>query len=179
MYLVFSTSLNPDSRSRILARAAVRLLREHGDSVRLVDLAELDLPLCDGHDCYAQEAVVSVREAIEQARGILIATPIYNYNVAASAKNLVELTGKAWTEKVVGFLCAAGGSGSFMAPMGLANSLMLDFHSLILPRFVYASGESFSGQEIADTDCEDRVRQLVQLLVRVSSALHDVVGEHK
>ncbi len=177
MYLVFSTSLNPDSRSRILARAAVRMIGEEGDSAHWIDLAELNLPLCDGHECYSQQDVVTVRTAIEEARGILISTPIYNYDVSASAKNLIELTGKAWSEKVVGLLCAAGGAGSYMAPMGLANSLMLDFHSLILPRFVYASGESFSGQEIADTDCEDRVRQLVQLLIRVSSALHNVIGD--
>ena len=77
----------------------------------------------------------------------MIATPIYNYNVSSSAKNLVELTGKAWTDKVVGFLCAAGGRGSYMGCMGLANSLMLDFRSLILPRFVYATGDPFAGEQ--------------------------------
>jgi FMN reductase len=37
--------------------------------------------------------------------------------------------------KVVGFLCAAGGKSSYMSVMRLANSLMLDFRCLIIPHF--------------------------------------------
>ena len=46
---------------------------------------------------------------IEGADGILIAAPVYNYDVAAATKNMIELTGSAWEDKIVGFLCAAGG----------------------------------------------------------------------
>ena len=76
--------------------------------------------------------------------GIVVATPIYNYDASAAAKNLVELTGRAWQNKVVGFLCAAGGDGSYMSIMALANSLMLDFRCVIVPRFVYATGGAFA-----------------------------------
>lgn len=174
MYLVISTSLNPDSRSRILARAAMSLLQQHSAATEpaFLDLAELKLPMCDGASCYGHPDSVAATEAVNQAKGILLASPVYNYDLSAAAKNLIEITGKAWTDKVVGFLCAAGGQGSFMAPMGMANSLMLDFRSLILPRFVYATGESFSGDQIADTDCEQRVEQLVAQLIRITTAQH-------
>lgn len=173
MYLVISSSLNPDSRSRILARAAVSVLQQHSAEPEFVDLAELNLPLCDGASCYGHPDAVTVTEAVTQAKGILLASPIYNYDLSAAAKNLIEITGKSWTDKVVGFLCAAGGQGSFMAPMGMANHLMLDFRSLILPRFVYATGESFSGNQIADADCEQRVEQLVAQLIRITNAIHN------
>ena len=39
---------------------------------------------------------------------IVLATPVYNYHVSAATKNLIELTGSAWEDKLVGFLCAAG-----------------------------------------------------------------------
>lgn len=173
MYLVISTSLNPDSRSRILARAAEKSLSGQTDGeIATLDLADLNLPPCDGDACYGHPDVVMASEAISAASGILLASPVYNYDLSAAAKNLVELTGKAWTDKVVGFLCAAGGQGSFMAPMGLANSLMLDFRSLILPRFIYATGATFSGPQITDVDCESRIDELTRTLVRVTQALH-------
>lgn len=172
MYLVISTSLNPDSRSRILAKAAKSELEKHSAETQYLDLAEINLPLCDGATCYGHEDSAAAAESVGAAKGILLASPIYNYDVSAAAKNLIEITGKAWTEKVVGFLCAAGGQGSFMAPMSVANSLMLDFRSLVLPRFVYASGEAFAGNQIAETEVEQRIEQLVEQLVKVTSALH-------
>ncbi len=172
MYLVISTSLNPDSRSRILARTAKSALERNSVDSQFLDLAELNLPVCDGASCYGHPDSASVIEAVSSAKGILLAAPIYNYDVSAAAKNLIEITGKAWTEKIVGFLCAAGGQGSFMAPMSVANSLMLDFRSLILPRFVYASGEAFAGNLISEADVDQRIEQLVDQLILVTEAIH-------
>ncbi|MCH2181521.1 MAG: NAD(P)H-dependent oxidoreductase [Mariniblastus sp.] len=172
MFLVLSTSLSENSRSRILARFAAERLRSKTVPCQWVDLAELPLPTCDAGPCYADPNVQQVNALIQEARGILIAAPVYNYNLSASAKNLIELTGKSWTDKVVGFLCAAGGQSSYMGVLALANSLMLDFRTVILPRFVYATGESFSGNEIAETDVEQRIDELVDQLIRFSTALH-------
>jgi FMN reductase len=171
MYLVVSSSLNPASRSRVLAEEAFHRLQALTPEVVLVDLAEYCLPVCDGGACYDDAKVKRLAEMIQQARGILVATPIYNYDVNAAAKNLVELTGEAWEDKVVGFLCAAGGKVSYMAVMGLANSLMLDFRTFILPRFVFATGASFENGRLADPKVDERMAELVESLVRVSEAL--------
>src|SRR5256714_12133895 len=72
--------------------------------------------------------------AVENADGILIASPVYNYDVAAATKNMIELTGSAWEDKIVSFLCADGGHASYMSVMSYANSLMLDFRCVIIPR---------------------------------------------
>ncbi|SVE00971.1 uncharacterized protein METZ01_LOCUS453825, partial [marine metagenome] len=80
------------------------------------------------------------------------------------AKNIVELTGTAWSDKPVGFLCTAGGRSSYMSPIGLANSLMLDFRSLIIPRFVYAVKDDFGD----DGDLSDQLRARVDDLVRAA-----------
>ncbi|MEZ6094065.1 MAG: NAD(P)H-dependent oxidoreductase [Pirellulaceae bacterium] len=172
MYTVFSSSLNSDSCSRLLARAAVEIFTQSGCEAQLIDLAEIQLPFCDAGDCYSHDSAVQCREAIEQSDGILIAAPVYNYDLSAAAKNLIELTGRAWTNKVVGFMAAAGGSGSYMSVMGLANSLMLDFRATIVPRFVYATGECFVNGVIKNDDVRTRVEQLVLETVRYSRALN-------
>jgi FMN reductase len=174
MYLVISTSLHPDSRSRILATEAMKELQQTEVPCQLIDLAAIKpLPPCNGHDCYNDPLVGDLAGRIAGASGILIAAPVYNYDVSASCKNLVELTGSAWNDRIVGLLCAAGGLGSYMSPMGLCSSLMLDFRCLILPRFVYATGDCFGGGRLHDKKVARRIEELVQQLVRVASALHD------
>jgi FMN reductase len=109
--------------------------------------------------------------AIEAADGILVAAPVYNYDVAAAAKNMIELTGSAWENKIVGFLCAAGGAASYMSVMAYANSLMLDFRSVIIPRFAFATREAFDGGNITDKEITERIKTVADELVRFTKAL--------
>ena len=141
-----------------------------------LDIKDLDLPLCDADKCYGIAGAKKLNELIESADGILIAAPVYNYDVAAAAKNMIELTGSSWEEKIVGFLCAAGGISSYMAVMAYANSLMLDFRTVIIPRFVYATGEAFDGDQIADKKVTSRIEQVADDLVRFTEALRGKIS---
>ena len=171
MLLVVSASLNPNSRSRILAAAAAERVHEAGEEVETLDLLDSPLPPCDGVSAYDHPHAIRAGELVRAAAGVLLAAPVYNFDVNAAAKNLVELTGRAWTGKTVGLLLAAGGHGSYMSGMGLANSLMLDFRCLIVPRFVYATGDAFEGTRLADEEVERRVHQLADEIVRIVRAL--------
>jgi FMN reductase len=73
--------------------------------------------------------------------------------------------------KVVGFACAAGGKGSYMSVMSVANSLMLDFRCHIVPRFVYALGDAFQGSEITDPEVIERVEELAEEMIQISESL--------
>jgi NAD(P)H-dependent FMN reductase len=174
MILVISSSLHPDSRSRILARACIDQLESLGERSELFDLSQTVLPACDGASSYGDANVVALSKLITDADGILIAAPVYNFDVNAAAKNAVELSGKAWTGKVVGMMLAAGGHGSYMSAMGLANSLMLDFRCIIVPRFIYATGESFEGNRLADESIQERVNTLVSETLKLSHAVRSV-----
>ena len=88
MYLVVSCSLNPSSRSRTLAKLAFQFLREAGHDARFVDLRDYALPSCDGDACYEDENVQRIGAMIHDASGVLLASPIYNFDVNAAAKNL-------------------------------------------------------------------------------------------
>ncbi|MDQ6859861.1 MAG: NAD(P)H-dependent oxidoreductase [Verrucomicrobiota bacterium] len=170
-YLVVSTSGNPDSNSRRMGRIALAHLEKLKADPVWLDLNELDLPLCNADTCYASPGAAKLNQAVKRADGIMVAAPVYNYDVSASAKNMIELSGKGWENKVVGFLCAAGGMSSYMSVMAYANSLMLDFRTVIVPRFVYATGDAFDGDKPRDSKIVERVEQVADELVRFTQAL--------
>ena len=155
-----------------MGREAARQLDDAGHEVELIDLAEQPLPICDGGAAYGDPAVGSIARRIAPCTGLIVAAPIYNFDVNAALKNLLELTGRtAWTGKIVGFLAAAGGQGSYMSLMPFANSLMLDFRCVIVPRFVYALGDAFEGTEITDPKIQERIAGLVKDITAFCPAL--------
>ena len=168
--LVISCSLNPESNSHVLAQAALAEVLEAGAEGLLIDLRQHPMPLCDGETC-TNTSVAELAAAVRAADAVLLAAPVYNYDLNAAAKNLVEHTGSAWEGKVVGFLAAAGGHASYMSVMSLANSLMLDFRCLIVPRFVYAVRQDFAGESVSNPKVAARVRQLAGETVRITGAL--------
>lgn len=170
-YLVISCSLNPESNSRLLCHAAFDKLKQHG-SAELIDLRDHQLPVCDGGEAYGHPDVTPLSQRIAKAKCVLLGTPIYNYDVNAAAKNLVELTGNSWTDKIVGFLCAAGGRSSYMSVMSFANSLMLDFRCLIIPRYVYADQGMFGDNTIGDVDVLKRIDELVITASKLTKAIN-------
>ncbi len=170
-YLVLSCSLNPKSRSRILARIVHKHLANRPGGAEFLDLQDYNLPISDGGACYGHPDVTKVAPKIEEAKGIIVAAAIYNYDVNSAAKNLLELTGDAWEGKVVGFICAAGGHGSYMSVMPFANSLMLDYRCFVIPRFVYAAPAHIDESTFGDKVLNQRVEELAAETQRVTEAL--------
>jgi NAD(P)H-dependent FMN reductase len=169
--VVVSASLNPASRSYRLAQSAAAALGRLGAAVTLVDLRQWELPLCDGDESYSDPNVEKLTQLIQPAHAVLLAAPVYNYDVNAAAKNLIELTGDAWNDKPVGLLCSAGGKSSYMSPIGLANSLMFDFRSWIVPRFVYATRQDFDGDGAPLPNISERIEQLAKATLGIARAL--------
>ena len=141
------------------------------DNVEFFDLQDNPLPMCDGDKCYDLPEVLEFREKVKNADGIIMATPVYNFNVSSGAKNIVELGGRMLYDKIFGFMCAAGGINGYMSVMSLANSLMLDFRCYIIPKFVYATKHDFDDEKITNTDIKKRIEELGKELIRVSKAL--------
>ena len=170
-YLVISSSLRSSSRSRTLAEYLREYYESQQVSCAFLDLRAVNLPLCDGETAYGHPDVAKCAKLITEARVIIAATPVYNYDVCAALKNLVELTGDSWEDKVVGFLCAAGGASSYMSVMSLADSLMLDFRCLIIPRFVYATRNDFSDAKIPTEEVKGRIARLAQASLVIKNAV--------
>jgi FMN reductase len=172
-YLTLSCSLNPKSRSRILARIVHKHLSTRPGGAELIDLQDYNLPISDAGACYGHPHVREIGPKIHEAKAIIVASPIYNYNydVNAAAKNLLELTGQAWESKIVGFICAAGGHGSYMSVMPFANSLMLDYRCLIIPRFVYAAPAHIDESTFGDKALNERIESLASETQTLTDAL--------
>ena len=166
-YLVISTSLREGSRSKIMAKAVAENVKDS----EFFDLQKKPLPMCDGDKCYDLPEVINFRKKVKNAKGIIMAIPIYNFNVSSGAKNVIELGGKMFYDKVFGFICAAGGKSSYMSVMSFANSLMIDYRCFIIPKFVYALKNDFNGIEITNPEIKERIVKLGNDLVRISEAL--------
>ena len=161
--LIISSSLNPDSKSRKMAQCALSQAMEQGVDATYLDLMDFPLQLCDGARSFQQGPLEPLVERIQAAQAILLAGPIYVYGMAAATRNLIELTGRAWSGKPVGLMAAAGGKSSYMAVLGIANSLMLDYRCPIVPRYVYTDSEGFdptSGEVVVSI--RNRIAELVK-----------------
>ncbi|MBN1517900.1 NAD(P)H-dependent oxidoreductase [Candidatus Sumerlaeota bacterium] len=170
--LIISCSLNTNSNSRRLALHCVKHMQESGATVELLDLRDYPLPLCDGGACYADPHVENIKRKIDVAKAVLICCPIYDFSVSAATKNLIELTTVAWNEKIAGFACAAGGHFAYMGVMGFANSLMLDFRCLIVPRFVYATRDDFEKNGLPSHAITERLTELADAVMRLAQQVH-------
>ena len=148
-----------------------KYLTNYLDDTEFFDLQDNPLPMCDGDECYDLPEVLAFREKIKKAEGIIMAIPVYNFNVSSGAKNIVELGGRMLYDKTFGFICAAGAKSSYMSVMSLANSLMIDFRCYIIPKFVYATKHDFENEKIINNDIENRIEELGKELIRVSKAL--------
>ena len=166
-YLVISTSLREGSRSKIMAKAVADNVKDS----EFFDLQKKPLPMCDGDKCYDLPEVINFRKKVKNAKGIIMAIPIYNFNVSSGAKNVIELGGKMLYDKVFGFICAAGGKSSYMSVMSFANSLMIDYRCFIIPKFVYALKNDFDGNKITSPEIKQRISELGKDLIRISEAL--------
>lgn len=176
---IISCSLDPKSRSRVLACEAEHLLRSQGHNPQFIDLRDFSLPEFDNSDCYRHPAYTRLHRAIRGADGVLLAVPIYNWSIGSAAKNLIELTGatgangrtSAWFDQIVTFLCSGGLPHSYMAYSGVAVSLMLDFKCVINPYVVYASGQDWgAGNTMSDVLCA-RLWKAVEVKLELASAL--------
>lgn len=157
--IIVASSLNPDSNSRKMARQLQKCWESDSElDIQFVDLREYPIPLCGGAEAWGDPNVAKLGEIFEDADAVVFATPIYNFDVNAVLKNAIEFHGRKLSGKLAGFMCAAGGQGSYMSVMAFANSLMLDFRVVVLPRFVYATGDAFEQDEV-DTEIAERIER--------------------
>ncbi len=177
--VVISCSLHRQSRSYVLARAMVTNLQKLGATAHLYDLRDYELPFCNAGTSADHPHTIEMKQVIAEAQTVILAVPIYNFDINAVAKNLVELTGKAWNNKLVGFLCVAGGRSSYMSVMNISNDLMLDYRCIIIPRFVYAVGDDFGDDRqptmhVTSQTILDRLQQLATATVELTRALEGI-----
>ena len=176
--LTISTSLNPNSYSLTLVKQAYEVLKENNNNVKFLDIRTLNLPICDGALVYQMKVTQKLQKLILESDGIIMGCPIYNYNSAASSKNVLELGGKiAWQNKIVGLIFTAGGNNSFATTMSLAGSLIIDFKVLLIPKYVFATQNDFISSKEAKKEIKNRINYLANDLQNYTQAFQSIVSK--
>ncbi|MBI2503768.1 MAG: NAD(P)H-dependent oxidoreductase [Candidatus Latescibacteria bacterium] len=163
--VIVNSSLSSDSNTRMLSRHAHAHALQRGISADLIDLKDHRV-LPYGEE--GSEGLEQIEAQLEQAGAIILAFPLYNYNINSSLKALIEHCGACFEDKVVGLMTAAGGRSSYMSVFSVGQSLMLDFRSWIVPRYVYAVSDDFGAESIASPEVRRRVEQLVETIHRTA-----------
>ncbi len=177
--VIVSSSLDPNSRSAVIARICLGKLERRNVPTTFIDLQETKLPPFDNDTVYAAPEYADLHAKIATSDGLLLCTPIYNWSVSAELKRLIEATGStppdgskrgAWFDKVVTFAGAAGLPHSAMAFGGLAQSLMLDFRCVINPYQLYLHNRHWT--ETGPTgEAEARIDKTLEVMLELTTLL--------
>jgi NAD(P)H-dependent FMN reductase len=157
--VVLNAGLAPGGQTQILTQAALDGVRHHGGAGKHLDVQDQRI-LPYGEE--GSDGAERIRTGLAQAEGIIICFPVYNFNMNATLKSVIEHCGPALTGKVVGLMATAGGRFGYMSVLSVVQSLMFDLRAWIVPRQVYAVTEDFDEGRIISGDVTRRVDQLAQ-----------------
>lgn len=96
--LAFAASLRAGSLNRRLLRVAVSIARDHGAEVLEADFHDFACPYFDGDHqdrLGIPEGANRLSEALQQADGLLLASPEYNFSLPGTLKNSID-----WTSRI-------------------------------------------------------------------------------
>ena len=177
---VLSCSLNPQSKSRILADACKTWIQAKGREISLLDIRDYPLPDFDNDTIFQSAHYSTIKNAIQNADSIIIASPVYNWSLSSTLKKVIEATGShspetgitsAWFDKIVTFVCVGGLHHSYMAYSPVAASLMMDFKCIINPHIVYAVGGDFDVNSTITPDIVKRMDKVMCVMVELTERL--------
>jgi NAD(P)H-dependent FMN reductase len=112
---IISTSTRPGRTSHRVALALKRTVETAGQSVSLIDLKELTLPLFSERFAFLTESersenMIKIAEILQQSKAIIFVTPEYNGSISTGLKNLLDTFGKAeFAGKPIGVATASTG----------------------------------------------------------------------
>lgn len=171
-------SLRPGSFTRQALAVALEGAREQGAETYLLDLADYDLPLCNGSKDLASYGpdVARLRQEIAAATGIILGTPEYHGSYSGVLKNALDLTGfQEFEGKMVGLLAVSGGSmGATNALSGL-RAVGRSLHAWVVPHEVsipQAWRQFGDDGNLKDGQMAERVRELGRQVMRFA-CLHN------
>ena len=150
----------PSSLTAVLCRSMEEALGRRGARPLMLQAqAGRILPYGEGDSDGAED----MRERLAAADGVILCFPVYNFNMNATLKAVIEHCGPAMAGKVVGIMATAGGRFGYMSVLSVVQSLMFDLRAWIVPRQVYAVTGDFDGAAIASAEVRERVEQLAEV----------------
>ena len=127
-------SLRADSYSQQALKVAAQRLEALGAEVEILDLRTMHLPFCNGEDDYPEYPdVEKLRNTVQQADGLILATPEYHGSLSGVLKNVLDLMSFAQlSDKVAGLISVLGGQSNSNALNDL-RVIMRWVHCWVIP----------------------------------------------
>ena len=134
-----SGSLLPGSCTRMALDIALQGAQHAGASIQLIDLRDYELPFCAGKigELEHSEDVVRLRQALQQAQGVILGTPVYHGSFSGVLKNALDAMGfEEFEGKIIGLVGVSGGAlGAADALTGL-QVVSRSLHAWVIPQQV-------------------------------------------
>lgn len=171
-------SLRPNSYSQLALGLACDRLRALGAEVELLDLREMDLPLCHGGKEYPDHPDVErLRHAFLDADGFVLVTPEYHGSVSGVLKNALDLMSFDQLDgKVAGMVSILGGQSNSNA-LNHLRTILRWVHTWVVPEQVAIgqAWQAFDDQgKLTETKLSERLDGLVQSLLDNTRKLRGV-----
>ena len=128
-------SLRRGSYTRMALRIALRGAEEAGVEAQLIDLREYQLAFCDGgDDKKLPKDVQRLRDDVQRAQGIILATPEYHGGYSGVLKNALDLMGfDEFQGKMIGLVGVSGGGMGASGPLNGLRSVGRALHAWVVP----------------------------------------------
>jgi FMN reductase len=150
-----------------IERAAAR-----GTSADLVDIGTLDLGFANGTPpADLEDDTADTIAAIENAKAVIFATPIYRGSLSGSLKNLIDLTPvPALQAKVVGIVAMGASDHHFLGAERHLRDVLAFFGAVVMPVAVYLNNGDFVDGQPGER-AEDALDQLFAATAEAATAL--------
>ncbi|HSB33964.1 MAG TPA: flavodoxin family protein [Nitrospirota bacterium] len=106
--VAFNGSPCPGGNSEALLEGALSPLRDAGHSIRVYNLYDLNIKPCQDCGgcaktgvCVHEDAMVDISIKIREAERIILASPIFFFNLSTQAKIMIDRCQAFWCEKYV------------------------------------------------------------------------------
>jgi FMN reductase len=139
-------STTPPGRLHRALEGAIGRAEERGSGASLLDLGTLELGFADGTppDDLGDDTATTIA-AVESARSLILATPVYRGSMTGSLKNLLDLTPvPALQGKVVGLVAMGASDHHFLGAERHLRDVLAFFGAVVMPVAVYLNNGDFS-----------------------------------
>jgi FMN reductase len=165
-------STTPPGRMHRAVDGAIERAAARGTSADLLDLGTVKLGFADGTPPeQLDDDTAATIAAIENAKALIVATPVYRGSLTGSLKNLFDLTPvPALQGKVVGLLAMGASDHHFLGAERHLRDVLAFFGAVVMPVAVYLNNKDF--EDGVPTDRTERtLDELFSSAVATAGAL--------
>jgi FMN reductase len=139
-------STTPPGRMHRALGGAIERSQARGTSADLLDLGTVEVGFADGTPAAdLDDDTVATIAALESARALIFATPVYRGSLTGSLKNLLDLTPvPALQGKVVGLVAMGASDHHYLGPERHLRDILAFFGAVVMPVAVYLNNTDFT-----------------------------------